>query len=727
MTPANAADMQPMSPQRKPQGYSSTGESTNLRTPSSFITRNPGISPAQGSQKQQAWLAANMEAIHAQISENANSTNVRLGRYHPVLDNVSAAGQIASSESVSSNRYPAQQFANTSEISEVQQSINSALRNQENIQYIPDFGKVNYQTEYSRTGEQFEPGTNLESVTPINDPKIDSHVALSQRSHLPRQQISSIENVPNSWNVSHDSPIQSGQYHGSNLPSSHAKEADILQGENLGTLKHGIPVQNRIFEDEVKELQMEGLRGIGMGPLMADELRDIGRVMQNVSSSDNVPLTNAQLAEQMLSDALLPPSAVHANEIIGSTLDRNKLKYIQEKLSAKYSKDDPPSQQLFKSQRIDKIIPQYGQSIDNHKNSQTQNPILNKEANRAAIIAAMRNPSGLLADNQWSEKIGAEYANPLGQPGQGKHRDLLVPLTGTPEDLANSMELDEKYSTIPLRNQQGSTALPLESTLELDDAERDKLLKPNQILNRPTQYQYSDATLSSLDPLSVIHDQQQRTSNADHHPPLNLDKSRTGSSNAYDDNELGGPGSTNHPTSHNLATTDPTLQKNHLQGNSGIPNYEKNFGNPSPASNPEQLRAELSYQSVNSHLIHSESLGNPLFPEGIIDPPGLRQNPASVDQLRGALEELAVGPIQLQKCTQCKEEIHSGDVVVTAERAKDAIWHPGCFICSTCNELLVDLVYFYHKGKLYCGRDLATLLNIPRCFACDEVSYFSCL
>jgi hypothetical protein len=33
----------------------------------------------------------------------------------------------------------------------------------------------------------------------------------------------------------------------------------------------------------------------------------------------------------------------------------------------------------------------------------------------------------------------------------------------------------------------------------------------------------------------------------------------------------------------------------------------------------------------------------------------------------------------------------------------------------------VDLIYFYHKGEVYCGRHYAELLNIPRCIACDEV------
>lgn len=47
-------------------------------------------------------------------------------------------------------------------------------------------------------------------------------------------------------------------------------------------------------------------------------------------------------------------------------------------------------------------------------------------------------------------------------------------------------------------------------------------------------------------------------------------------------------------------------------------------------------------------------------------------------------------------------------------------WHPACFACSTCSELLVDLIYFYHDGKIHCGRHHAELLK-PRCSACDEV------
>lgn len=48
-------------------------------------------------------------------------------------------------------------------------------------------------------------------------------------------------------------------------------------------------------------------------------------------------------------------------------------------------------------------------------------------------------------------------------------------------------------------------------------------------------------------------------------------------------------------------------------------------------------------------------------------------------------------------------------------------WHPPCFRCSTCDELLVDLTYCVHDDKIYCERHYAEELK-PRCNACDEVS-----
>ena len=65
----------------------------------------------------------------------------------------------------------------------------------------------------------------------------------------------------------------------------------------------------------------------------------------------------------------------------------------------------------------------------------------------------------------------------------------------------------------------------------------------------------------------------------------------------------------------------------------------------------------------------------------------------------------------------------TGEAAVFAERAgPNKCWHPACFNCSECNELLVDLIYFYHSEskKVYCGRHHAEKIK-PRCAACDEV------
>lgn len=70
---------------------------------------------------------------------------------------------------------------------------------------------------------------------------------------------------------------------------------------------------------------------------------------------------------------------------------------------------------------------------------------------------------------------------------------------------------------------------------------------------------------------------------------------------------------------------------------------------------------------------------------------------------------------------QCGGGINGGEMAVFASRAGSSpCWHPACFVCATCQELLVDLIYFYHNGKILCGRHHAELLK-PRCSSCDEV------
>uniref|UniRef100_A0A3Q3K7V3 Prickle homolog 2a n=1 Tax=Monopterus albus TaxID=43700 RepID=A0A3Q3K7V3_MONAL len=74
-------------------------------------------------------------------------------------------------------------------------------------------------------------------------------------------------------------------------------------------------------------------------------------------------------------------------------------------------------------------------------------------------------------------------------------------------------------------------------------------------------------------------------------------------------------------------------------------------------------------------------------------------------------------------CDKCGGQINGGDIVVFAARAGHGkCWHPHCFVCSMCEELLVDLIYFYQDGKIYCGRHHAERLK-PRCCACDEIIF----
>uniref|UniRef100_A0A672U498 Prickle planar cell polarity protein 3 n=1 Tax=Strigops habroptila TaxID=2489341 RepID=A0A672U498_STRHB len=74
-------------------------------------------------------------------------------------------------------------------------------------------------------------------------------------------------------------------------------------------------------------------------------------------------------------------------------------------------------------------------------------------------------------------------------------------------------------------------------------------------------------------------------------------------------------------------------------------------------------------------------------------------------------------------CRQCGRRIAGGDMAVFAGRAgHGACWHPQCFQCSQCGELLVDLIYFYQDGRIYCGRHHAETRR-PRCQACDELIF----
>ncbi|XP_046889397.1 testin [Hypomesus transpacificus] len=80
-------------------------------------------------------------------------------------------------------------------------------------------------------------------------------------------------------------------------------------------------------------------------------------------------------------------------------------------------------------------------------------------------------------------------------------------------------------------------------------------------------------------------------------------------------------------------------------------------------------------------------------------------------------------PGQTFSCHQCQQPMRQGEPAVYAERAGyDQLWHPGCFVCCTCSELLVDMIYFWKKGKLYCGRHYGDSEK-PRCGGCDELIF----
>ncbi|XP_035769198.1 testin isoform X1 [Neolamprologus brichardi] len=80
-------------------------------------------------------------------------------------------------------------------------------------------------------------------------------------------------------------------------------------------------------------------------------------------------------------------------------------------------------------------------------------------------------------------------------------------------------------------------------------------------------------------------------------------------------------------------------------------------------------------------------------------------------------------PQQNFSCHQCQQPMRKGEPAVYAERAGyDKMWHPACFVCCTCNELLVDMIYFWKKGKMYCGRHYGDSEK-PRCGGCDELIF----
>ncbi|XP_044301061.1 prickle-like protein 4 [Varanus komodoensis] len=74
-------------------------------------------------------------------------------------------------------------------------------------------------------------------------------------------------------------------------------------------------------------------------------------------------------------------------------------------------------------------------------------------------------------------------------------------------------------------------------------------------------------------------------------------------------------------------------------------------------------------------------------------------------------------------CKQCAKTMTSGEQGVLAPKlGEQYYWHPACFICHTCHQPLVDLIYFHRHGKIYCGRHHAEFFR-PRCASCDQLIF----
>ncbi|XP_063991967.1 uncharacterized protein Lmpt isoform X1 [Diachasmimorpha longicaudata] len=104
------------------------------------------------------------------------------------------------------------------------------------------------------------------------------------------------------------------------------------------------------------------------------------------------------------------------------------------------------------------------------------------------------------------------------------------------------------------------------------------------------------------------------------------------------------------------------------------------------------------------------------------------QHSASADDFMAARNEIAldIGTVQEvfernHECGTCHESIKYGSLVIMASKLGQ-FYHPVCFKCTHCDELLVDLAYCVHDDALYCERHYAEELK-PRCAACDELIF----
>ncbi|CAI5448897.1 unnamed protein product [Caenorhabditis angaria] len=89
--------------------------------------------------------------------------------------------------------------------------------------------------------------------------------------------------------------------------------------------------------------------------------------------------------------------------------------------------------------------------------------------------------------------------------------------------------------------------------------------------------------------------------------------------------------------------------------------------------------------------------------------------------MTNAMRGLKIGETE---CKDCCKKMENGDIGVECSHHSNIqdTYHPNCFRCETCKQLLVDNIYFFYKNKYYCGRHYADQLY-PRCAGCDELIF----
>nr|CAD2173587.1 unnamed protein product [Meloidogyne enterolobii] len=79
--------------------------------------------------------------------------------------------------------------------------------------------------------------------------------------------------------------------------------------------------------------------------------------------------------------------------------------------------------------------------------------------------------------------------------------------------------------------------------------------------------------------------------------------------------------------------------------------------------------------------------------------------------------------IKAMECRKCRGVVERNEMAVIAPKlGENTGWHAACFVCQTCEQLLVDLTYCVRDEKVYCERHFAEL-HKPRCSACDELIF----